>query len=55
MIDTRDAHLAPALEALGRRVSVTETLMTTRERSITLARNMLDCAGTLRKDLRHAP
>jgi LPPG:FO 2-phospho-L-lactate transferase len=42
LIDEQDAREAPAIEALGKRVAITNTLMTDRARSIELARTVLD-------------
>jgi LPPG:FO 2-phospho-L-lactate transferase len=49
VIDSRDAHLASAIETYGRRVWTTDTLMTHRERSIALAQYVLGCARDLGK------
>jgi len=42
VLDRRDAHLAPAIEALGMRVRVTDTIMRTARRSRALAATVLD-------------
>jgi LPPG:FO 2-phospho-L-lactate transferase len=47
VIDSRDAPLAPRIEANGKRVWTTDTLMTSRERSIALAGQVLDCIRDL--------
>jgi LPPG:FO 2-phospho-L-lactate transferase len=47
VIDRRDAGLAPEIEALGRNVLVTETLMIERSRSTALARLAVDLASDL--------
>lgn len=47
VIDERDAALADEIVALGKRVVVTGTLMSDRERSLALARAALDFAASL--------
>jgi LPPG:FO 2-phospho-L-lactate transferase len=49
VIDLRDAHLAPRVEVCGKRVWTTDTIMKDRERSIALARYVLDCARGVAK------
>jgi LPPG:FO 2-phospho-L-lactate transferase len=49
VIDSRDAQLAPEVATSGRRVWTSDTLMADRERSIALARYVLDCARDLAK------
>jgi len=52
VIDRRDARLATEIEALGLDALVTETLMTSRSRSIALARSVIDRAGALAEGAR---
>ena len=47
VIDRQDASLAPAIEALGPRVLVTESVMTDRPAQARLAKAVLDFAATL--------
>ena len=47
VIDRRDAHLAPAIEHEGKRVLVTDTMMTHRAKSVRLARATLAFARAL--------
>ena len=49
VIDSGDAHLAPEIEAYGKCLWTGDTLMTDRERSIALARYVVDCARDLAK------
>jgi LPPG:FO 2-phospho-L-lactate transferase len=45
LIDEEDAQYASRIEALGKRVAVTNTMMTSRERSIDVAQRVLDLAS----------
>ena len=48
VIDDRDAEEADAIRGLGLEVAVTDTIMSSRERSAALARTVLDVAGRRR-------
>jgi hypothetical protein len=50
VIDQRDAKLSGAIERLGKRALVTDTLMTTRRKSIVLARKVIRFARSVSKN-----
>jgi len=54
VLDTVDAALAPAVEALGMRTHVTDTMMTTDARKAELAREVLHAAGVAAGEARSA-
>lgn len=51
VLDEVDAKLAPAIEALGLRTLVTDTMMTSPERRRALAHEVIDAAGALSQSL----
>ena len=54
VLDVIDAALAPAVEALGMRVHVTDTMMTSAARKVELAREVLASVGIEAAEVRGA-
>ena len=50
VIDQKDAALARVIETMGKRVLVTDTLMTSRAKSSALARNLLHFLELVKSD-----